>query len=314
MATDDGDLAPGKLIVLEHPVGAIQVHYHEAGQGPNHVVLVQTGGNATSAYMSWYLNLQPLADAGHHVYAPDVIGFGKSQVVANPAQRIPTSDFLSRFMDAVGIEGAHLVGNSMGSNAITQFAIDHPARVWSLVLSGGEPRIDNPESAAIARELGKTPRVDFVREMLSKPEVSLEDMRRATAAFFYDGQHPEIDRVARMRLATNNLPGVQERDRAHAFAQFEGGRQNFQAADLARIQAPVYLLHGRDEPGFYNREQALVLLEAAVRACLVMPNCSCTILAHCGHWPQIEMAATYNTLVLEFLRRARLSQRRGPPT
>jgi pimeloyl-ACP methyl ester carboxylesterase len=295
------DVPHGKLLVLEHPVGPIQVRYHEAGEGTNYVILVQTGGNATSAYMSWYRNLQPIAEAGYHVYAPDMVGFGMSQVVGSPAQRTPASAFFERFMDALGISGAHFIGNSMGSNAITRFAIDQPDRVWSLVLSGGEPRIDNLESAAVARELGKTPRVDFVREMLSKPEVSLDDMRRATADFFYDRQYPEIDRVARMRLATNNLPGVQERDRAHAFAQAKGGRQNFQAADLARIRAPVYLLHGRDEPGFYSREQAPVLLEAAMRVCLVVPDCSCTILARCGHWPQIEMADTYNALVLQFL-------------
>ena len=48
----------------------------------------------------------------------------------------------------------------------------------------GEPRVESEESSKIASNLGKTARTDFVREMLSKPEVSLEDIRRASTDFF----------------------------------------------------------------------------------------------------------------------------------
>ena len=291
----------GKFLEVRNALGAIDTHYYEAGEGSNHVVLVQTGGNATSAYMCWFENLAAFADAGCHVWAPDVAGFGQSLLRANPGQRVNASEFLVGFLDALRVPSAHFVGNSMGSNAITRLAIDHPDRVRSLILSGGEPRVETPESAVVARTLGRTPRVDFVREMLSKPVVTIEDMRRATADFFYDREHPLIDEVARMRLATNNLLGVQARDREHAFAQREGGRQNFDAADLARVRVPTYLIHGRDEPGFYGPEQARVLQEAAFRVCLLIPDCSCTFLARCGHWPQIEMAETYNALALQFL-------------
>jgi pimeloyl-ACP methyl ester carboxylesterase len=204
-------------------------------------------------------------------------------------------------MEAVGVSSAHFVGNSMGSNAIFRLAVDRPERVRSIIFTGGEPRVETEESRAISRELGKTPRTDFVRQMFSKDEVSLEDMRQATVAFFFDGDHPEVDRVAAMRLEAVRRPGVHERERAAAFGQAQRGRETFGSADLARIQAPTYLLHGRDERNFYTPDIAPTLVETAMKPCLIIPDCSCTFLARCGHWPMIEKADTFNTLALRFI-------------
>jgi len=144
--------------------------------------------------------------------------------------------------------------------------------------------------------------MNFVREMLSKPQVGFKDMRKATADFFYDPDHPRIDEVTQMRLRIINRPGVLETETEHAFKQVERGRSNLESSDLARIQAPVYLIHGRDERFFYSREVAPILLECAIKACQVIPNCSCTVLSQCGHWPQIEKADLFNAHCLEFLK------------
>jgi pimeloyl-ACP methyl ester carboxylesterase len=290
--------ATGKFIELSTPAGPIKTHYHEAGGGGQCVLLVQTGGAATSAFMSWYLNMPAFAQAGYHVYAPDVIGFGLTDSVPG----LSAAEFLLAFMDALAITGAHMVGNSMGSMAITRLAIDHPQRITSLILTGGEPRIETEESRAIAATLGRTERMNFVREMLNKPEVTFEDMRKATADFFYNPTHPRVEEVAEMRLGTIKRPGVLEREREAAFRQIQGGRSNYQPSDLAGIQVPTYLIHGRDEQFFYPEHVRPILLECALKVSLVIPDCNCTVLSHCGHWPQIEKAETFNTLALEFLR------------
>ncbi|MBM2811568.1 MAG: 2-hydroxy-6-ketonona-2,4-dienedioate hydrolase [Chloroflexi bacterium] len=296
------DGAPlGEFVEWRHPAGVIRAHYHERGQGDYYVVLVQTGGAGSNAYMSWFLNMDAFAADGYHVVAPDMIGFGLSEIVDQPGKRIDTSSFLAGFVDALGITDAHWMGNSMGSNAIVRLAIDHPERVRSLIFTGGEPRVDDDRSRAISRELGKTARVDFLREMFSKPEVSFEDMRRATAPFFYDATHPAVDLTTAMRLEAVRRPGVHQRERDAAFGQAARGRETFQADDLARIRAPSYLVHGRDEENFYPPEYAQILTESAMRACLVIPECSCTLIARCGHWPQIEKSETFNALALQFL-------------
>lgn len=295
----------GKLVALEVSGERINVHYYEAGETTGEsVIFVQTGGAATSAFMCWYLNLDAFAGASYHVLAPDSVGFGLTHKVSANGEKGGTSStkFLVAFMDTMRVDRAHFVGNSAGSMAITRLAIEHPDRVKSLILTGGEPRIETEESRAIAKTLGQTDRMNFVRAMLSKPQISFDDIRKATADFFYDPDHPRIDEVAEMRLRIISRPGVLKKEREHAFQQVERGRSNLESSNLAKIQAPVYLIHGRDERFFYSKEVAPVLLECAIKASLVMPNCSCTVLAHCGHWPQIEKADLFNAHCLEFLK------------
>jgi pimeloyl-ACP methyl ester carboxylesterase len=278
-------LAEGKFAEFAIQGSRIKAHFHEAGEGDKHVIFLQTGGAATSAFMCWYMNLEAFAKAGYHVYAPDAVGFGLTEIISGSG--INAAEFVLAFMGEMDIKRAHFVGNSMGSMTATRLAFEHPERVKNMILTGGEPRIETEESRAIARELGRTARMDFVRQMLTKSPVAFEDMKKATADFFYDPDHPRIDEVAEMRLAIIRRPGVQEKEREATFRQVERGRSNYASSDLARITAPTYLIHGRDERFFYPKEIALVLLECATRVGFSLPDCSCILLSHCGHWPQI---------------------------
>ena len=179
----------------------VDVCYYEAGSAERgSVIFVQTGGAGTTAYMCWHMNIEAFADAGFRVYAPDAPGFGKSKLASADTGSVDGEGFLLAFMDAVGVSQAHLVGNSMGAMTAARFAASNPGRVRSVTLSGGEPRLDTDETKAIAPTLGATPRMNFVREMLSKPQLAADDMRRATADFFYDRDHPAVEGAARLRL------------------------------------------------------------------------------------------------------------------
>jgi 2-hydroxy-6-oxonona-2,4-dienedioate hydrolase len=278
----------------------MHVHFHEAGDaGDPPLILMQTGGHGTSAGMCWYRNFDALAGAGYHVLAPDAPGFG--QTGASSGNSVSGVRFLAAFMDHFDIRRAAMIGNSMGSMTITAAAIDQPEHVACAILTGGEPRADTTEAATIVPELGKTPRLEFVREMLSQTEVRPEHIRKATADFFYDANHPAVDEVAAMRLKTLQQPGMLERARADAFQQVTRGRSNFGSEGLAKIQAPTYLIYGRDERHFFPADIAPALIRAAAEAGLVIPNCRTTLLPRCGHWPQIETAEIFNSLALEFL-------------
>jgi pimeloyl-ACP methyl ester carboxylesterase len=260
--------------------------------------------------MCWYMNMEEFARAGYKVHAPDAAGFGSTEIISGSS--VSAAEFVAAFMDEMGIAKAHFVGNSMGSMTATRLALDYPKRTKSLILTGGEPRLETEESRAIARELGKTARMDFVRAMLSKTEVSFSDMRRATADFFYDPHHPFIDEVAKMRLSILMRPGVREKEREGAMRQVERGRSNFTASDLGKITAPTYLIHGRDERFFYLKEVAPILLECAMKVAFALPNCNLTLLSHCGHWPQLERAATFNKVSIDFLRYVEASETPKP--
>lgn len=292
------DINDGVFIDLEVDGTRSSTYYYEAGKPEGQAaIFLHTGGAGVSAFMCWHQTLDAFAEAGYHVYAPDSPGFGRS----SPGNGVGV---LLAFMDALGVQSAHLVGNSGGGMTCTNYAAKHPERVRSLTISGGEPRVETEGTRDIMPTLGATPRMNFAREMLSKPELSLADMRRATADFFFDRDHPEVEVVARMRLATLGEPELLERVRTDALAQIGRGRTITDAATFAAIKAPTFLLHGRDEPGFYSNEDAPVLLDAAMKVMYAIADCRCTVLPHCGHWPQLEKADTYNALVLGFLREA----------
>ena len=296
-------MTKGKFVTLNVSGERVETHYHELG--PAHapcVILAQTGGAGTTAHMCWYLNMEAFADAGFRVCAPDFVGYGYPERAAENEDRINTTEFLYTLMDGLGIDRAHFIGNSMGSNAATKLALERPERVKSLVLTGGEPRVDSEKSRAIAKDLGKTARTDFVKEMLSKPQVTFEDMRQATADFFCDSTHSRIDEIAAMRLEILGRPKMRERAREHALRQTVRGRSNFQVDGLKKLSTPTCLIHGRDEKSFYSEAVADDLRRAAIEAGMVIPNCRLTLLPRCGHWPQIENAIAFNALAIQFLR------------
>lgn len=64
-------------------------------------------------------------------YRFDMRGHGLSSPVDGP---VALHDDLLGFLDALGIARAHLVGLSLGGNAVTELAVAHPERVERLVL------------------------------------------------------------------------------------------------------------------------------------------------------------------------------------
>jgi len=294
------DASDGKTITLAVADTSVETYFYELGPTDGQpVVFMQTGGAGTSAYMCWYRNLEQIADAGFHIFAPDAPGFGRSRILGK--EPVDAVEFLHSFLDAMSIRRAHLVGNSMGAMTSARFAVAYPERTASIVLSGGEPRAQTDEARAIAPTLGATPRMNFVRQMLGKPQLDPDDMRKATADFFFDRESKEVDEVSHLRMESLQDADLLQRTTDEALAQVRGGRTNFDSSMLQQIQAPTFLLQGRDEKWFYTEDTAPALIRAAVELTWVIPDCRCTLLPNCAHWPQLEQPDTYNALVANFL-------------
>lgn len=70
------------------------------------------------------------------VWAPDLPGFGRSRRVRRTRSPENLADELAAWMEAAGLERAHLFGNSYGCNVVVCFALRHPERAGRLVLQG----------------------------------------------------------------------------------------------------------------------------------------------------------------------------------
>jgi pimeloyl-ACP methyl ester carboxylesterase len=259
----------------------IRTNYLEAGSGPP-VVLVHGSGPGVSAYANWRLTMPALA-AQHRVLAPDMVGFGFTERPGDVTYDMATwTRQLLGFLDALGIDRAHLVGNSFGGALALRFATEHPDRVDRLVLMGsvGVP-FDITEG--LDAVWGYQPSVQAMRALLD---------------IFAWSRDLVTDDLAQLRYAASVEPGVQE-----AFAaMFPAPRQRWVDAmvtaddRLVTLTHPTLVVHGRDD--------RVIPLANALHLLEVIPRAELHVFGQCGHWTQIEHAASFGALLTEFLGRS----------
>ena len=120
--------------------GRLEVAYLEAGTGETPIVLVH--GNTSSSLFFQDLMLALAATNRYTIYAPDMRGFGDTQVLPINATRgmRDFSDDLSSLAQALGLTAFHLFGWSLGGNVAMQYAIDYPGTLRTLTLQApGSP-------------------------------------------------------------------------------------------------------------------------------------------------------------------------------
>lgn len=118
----------------------LEIAYLEAGTGSTPLVLVHGNTSSSLFYQDFMLALA--ATGRYRIYAPDMRGFGDTQVLPIDATRglRDFSDDVFSLTQALGLSAFHLFGWSMGGNVAIQFAIDHPDTLLSLALQApGSP-------------------------------------------------------------------------------------------------------------------------------------------------------------------------------
>jgi pimeloyl-ACP methyl ester carboxylesterase len=123
--------AESRYVELSDPAG--KVHYLTAGEGPPLLLLHGLGANATI----WIPMLDALTDH-FTVYAPDRPGRGLSTGVnyRETGFREFGVEYVAAFLDAVGVDSAAVLGNSLGGFQALALAVDHPERVDRLCAIG----------------------------------------------------------------------------------------------------------------------------------------------------------------------------------
>jgi pimeloyl-ACP methyl ester carboxylesterase len=129
--------------------GGYRLHYYEASptDGSAGIPLLLVHGLGARSE-DWSPMMPTLAAQGFHVYAPDLLGYGRS-----PRPNVPYSipleeNVVVNFMHAVGLQRADVDGWSMGGWIAAELALDHPQMVERLVLD---------DSAGIAYQLSFPP-------------------------------------------------------------------------------------------------------------------------------------------------------------
>ena len=261
----------------------IQTNYHEQGLSQAApVLLIHGSGPGVTGWANWRLTIPALAE-NFRVIAPDIVGFGYTERPAGVQYNMDTwVSHILGFMDALGLEKAHVVGNSFGGGLALAMAIRAPERVNRLVLMGSAG-LPFTLTEGLDRVWGYTPSIENMRGLL---DVFAFDRSRVT------------DELAKMRYEASIRPGIQE-----AFSQmFPAPRQNGVNA-LASAESAIQALPHHTMI-IHGREDKVIPLSTSYQLFNLIQKAQIHVFGQCGHWTQIEHAARFNTLISDFFAEA----------
>jgi 2-hydroxy-6-oxonona-2,4-dienedioate hydrolase/4,5:9,10-diseco-3-hydroxy-5,9,17-trioxoandrosta-1(10),2-diene-4-oate hydrolase len=258
----------------------------EAGSGPA-VVMLHGGGPGASGVSNYSRNIDAFAKR-FRVIVPDMPGYGRSaKGVDHDDPFRYLADMIRGLLDELGIDTAHLVGNSYGGAAALRLALDTPDRVGKLILMG-------PGGIGTTRGL-PTAGLKSLLSYYGGDGPSHGKLAEFVRTYLvYDGSSVP-DELIDLRYEASTDPEVV----ADPPLRRPSGPRALWRMDLTRdrrltgLRTPTLVLWGRDDK--VNRPSGGPMLLN------LMPNAELVMTSHTGHWMQWERAELFNQLVAEFL-------------
>jgi len=244
------------------------------------VLLLHGSGPGVTAAANWRPVI-PALSADRRVIAPDQLGFGGT-ATGEPRSygRAAWTEHALALLDTLGLGTADVIGNSMGGAIALAMAVARPGAVRRIVTMG---------SMGVAMALpyglnevwGYTPGTAQMRHIIG---------------LFAHNRGLITDDLVEMRYQASLNPPVRD----SWAAMFPAPRQRWvddlalSGAELASIQAPALLVHGRDDRVVPWRPSSGQLID-------LLPDSRLHVMSNCGHWTMIEKTADFLAVVQPFL-------------
>jgi 2-hydroxy-6-oxonona-2,4-dienedioate hydrolase len=268
-------------------VDAGDLHYHEAGSGKP-LILLHGSGPGVTAWANFRGNYGAFAER-FRTLALDFPGFGVSYDPGGSPLMHAGASVLA-FMDALGIDSAAVIGNSMGGAVAAQLAAAHPDRVTKLVTLGGVGApIFSPSPAEGIKLLVQFAEDPTRPRLLAWMESMVYDPAILTEEFIELRWRTASDPQALAGIRRMYNAGTLELLRSMSV----GDPANH--SHLARIVAPTLVTWGRDD--------RVAPVDGALLPMRFIKRCELHVFPNCGHWAMIERKAEFESVVLAFLSR-----------
>jgi 2-hydroxy-6-oxonona-2,4-dienedioate hydrolase len=275
------DLAGLDYSVRHVDVGPWSTRVLESGAGSPFILMHGTGGHLEA----FTRNLRALG-AHYRLIAYDYPGHGWTTTTTKDLEIEDYIDHLVGVFDTLGIERAHLSGESLGGWVAVKFAARYPDRVDRLVLNTPGGTMATPAVMERIRSLSQAAADDPSEERIrARLEWLMADSKSVT------------DELVGIRRGVYSRPGFAESMRHILCLQDpEIRRRNLVTDDeLAAIAAPTLVIWTSDDPS----GPAKAGLDMAAR----IPAGEFRLIKDAGHWPQWEQQEEFDAVVLEFLGR-----------
>lgn len=175
-----------------------------------------------------------------------------------------------RFIETMGYENIHLMGNSLGGHVALVHVLKHPERIKSLILTGSSGLFENGMGDTYPK------RGDY------------EYIKKKTEMTFYDPNTATKELVDEVFEITNNRIKV-----IKIIALAKSAIRNNLGEELSKITQPTLLIWGNNDiitPPFVGEEFHKLI-----------PNSELYFIDKCGHAPMMEVPGEFNALLDKFL-------------
>ena len=223
---------------------------------------------------SWEKNYAALAAAGRTVAALDLPGHGESSTDVGSGSLDELATAVLGYLDALGINRAHLVGHSMGAAVCLVLADRVPQRVRSLTLIG---------PAGIGQKIN----ADFIRGFIgARSRVEIEPLMR----LLYSDPRHVTEQLLQQAIEYKRREGVMEALTTIASSRYAGTPAGRQLRDVAG-SVPTLVVWGADDAVIPPPEPRVLDREGV----------ELHVLPGRGHMVQVEAADEVNRLIEDFV-------------
>lgn len=262
----------------------------EAGRDKGEVLFLMHGiGGHIEAYAK---NVVALGNQ-FHVIAFDFVGHGLSEKKDNIGYLIEDYvEQLRELMDVLGIEKAHISGESLGGVVTGTFAVKYPQRIMRAILntSGGIPVVSDKGRQDLknladlsAKTAGKLPTMESIRARMQwliyegNWDLLTEEL---VSTRLYHYSLPEFQRIAHLVYQRLN--------------QVTRGERQMDMIEPEKLNCETLL--------FWTKHNPIHDVAAAESALPRIPHGQLYVMkTEAGHWPQYEDAEEFNRVVRSFL-------------
>jgi pyruvate dehydrogenase E2 component (dihydrolipoamide acetyltransferase) len=276
------------VLAAEAAAAAPEPEYIEAGgRRLRFLRLGADGGESTPVLLvhgfsgdlnSWALTQPVLAEAREAI-ALDLPGHGSSTKEVGAGDVGALAAAALDFMDALGLERAHLVGHSLGGAIALQLALDHPERAASLTLIA---------SVALGPEIS----MDFIDGLIAAKRN--KHMRAVLEMLVHDPATIGRELVEE-KIRFKRIDGVDAALRGIAEAAFGGGEQSLALAGrLGDLAVPAQVIWGAGDR-----------IVPASHAEGLPETIAVHILPEAGHMVHMEKAAEVTALITDIMARGK---------
>ena len=268
--------APGKFIEL----GGLSTHYIEKGSGEPVIFL----HGFFFDHNMWNASIDVLAEK-YKVYALDLWGFGYSTREPLDYGYPLYTKQLHKFMDALGIQKASLIGQSMGAGTIMNFTVSNRDRVDKIVLVNAAGM---PNKLPLMGRISNLPGVgEFMYGMKS------DFIRKFTLGnnFLYnrhlltDEYYEQITRFHKIKGSSEVMLSVTRKQFFDTLIK--------EIKKLAKMDVPTLIIWGRDEKS--------IALPIGQELHKILKSSQMEILDKAGHCSNMDQPELFNQLTLGFL-------------